>query len=72
LLHQIARSELLGLYVLVLIGESGVISSCSVVRSCSGSGEGKRKSTGNEFEGFGDIASELLGIGHLNVRHSGG
>jgi hypothetical protein len=27
--------------------------------------------TSNELEGLGDIASELLGVGHFNFRHGG-
>jgi hypothetical protein len=28
--------------------------------------------TSNELEGLGDVSSELLGVGHLNLGHDGG
>jgi hypothetical protein len=41
LLHQLAGLGWLGLDVLVLIGESGIVSSYRAVRSCSNSGGAK-------------------------------
>lgn len=28
--------------------------------------------TGHELEGFGDVSSELLGVGHFDLRHGCG
>lgn len=66
--------------VLVLVREASVVASClsphvsRPVSSLSHISRGRAVElrTSHELEGLGNVSSELLGVGHLDVGHVGG